>query len=475
MEKDIDAPILFFKHDYGYSQGEKFNLPTAEEKQLFLDFCKGADAVGFSVFSGFFPLAKDLILLLRQNNIGTKIIIGGIHATLAPKECIAHADFVIRGDGEVVIDKLVDIVNGKGNDLEPEENLWLQRPFNEKNILKTYDLDLLPLPDWTDKLNWLIEKNKLYQEDHTKHLVEYMCMTSRGCPFACSYCCNSAFIKLYNGKNNLRQRSVRDVILELRAAKKIFPNLGVIDFSDDVFTLDSAWIKEFAENYKKEINMPFFCLVQPNMTKPEDIKLLRKAGLRAVTIGIQSGSKHILYDVYKRYTPPDKIIEAINTINACGVHVVADLIVDNPYETEETLQETFNLLVQLDKPFHLNMPSLSHLPFTDLTERALKEGVIKPESVEGDSTKSVQNWFDYQDSSSSKMHMFWNSLFRMAGYKMISNSWLKDLSKNKYYRENPDKLRAMSFKMVKFCNLKVFKLHRFSSIHIKHMKVRLGL
>lgn len=473
QSRGIEAPILFFKHDYGYSLGEKFNYPTEIEKQLFIEFCSECDAVGFSVFSGFFPIVKELITLLKERLPRKPIIIGGIHATLAPQQCADVADYVVLGDGEVSLKKIEMVVKGKRPEQTP--NFWTGKDGTVLGLKIYPDLDELPFPDWTDRGNWFIEDNKLFQENHTKHVVEYMCATARGCPFSCSYCANSAFVKLYKGKSNLRQRSVDNVMAELIRAKKIHPNLGVIDFCDDVFTMDSDWVKGFAEKYKQYINLPFFCLVQPNMTKTEDIAVLKNAGLRAVTIGIQSGSKKILYDVYKRYTSPDKIISAINTINNLGVHVVADLIVDNPYDTEETMQETFDLLMHLNKPFHLNMPSLTHLPYTELTERALKEGVIKETMVEGNSTKSVENWFDYQDSKSSKMHTFWNSLFRMAGYKGISNTWLIKLSRDKHYREHPVELRTLSFRLTKFWNSRIFKMHRFSSIHIQHLKVRLGL
>lgn len=460
VHKGIECPILFFKEDYSYVPDNKFNYPTEKEKELLVEFCQGADLIGFNVFSGFYNMTKELVLLIKEK-IGVPVVFGGIHPTLAADECLDIADFIVVGDGEPVVDELIRIAKTK----KIEQNKTTPQLFE--------NLDKLPFPDWTEKLNYKIEFDKLTHEDRTPYLVEYLCMTARGCPFHCTYCCNSKLNSLYPNKKNLRRRSVDDVMDELVQAKKTFPNIGKFDFTDDVFTMDSKWIKEFAPKYKKHINIPFSCLVHPIMTRKRDMVLLKKAGLKSVVIGIQSGSKNMLYNVFRRQTPPKKIIDAVNMLKELKLEVFCDLIIDTPYDTEETMKETFKLLMELIKPFRLQILSLAHLPYTELTERLLKEKKITKEEVEGQSSKSMDEWYMFQKKKSNDLTRYWYNIFMMCGYPMISNNWLEDIVYNKKFKDNIDTLEWLRKKMTGFYDFKLFKLHKINSIHLKHLKVKL--
>ncbi len=78
---------------------------------------------------------------------------------------------------------------------------------------------------------------------------KYGIMTSRGCPYNCSYCFNS-FMHKSRGNNPVRQRSVDNVISELVLAKARYP-LKYITFYDDCFVRDADWTEEFCRRYKK--------------------------------------------------------------------------------------------------------------------------------------------------------------------------------------------------------------------------------
>jgi radical SAM superfamily enzyme YgiQ (UPF0313 family) len=173
---------------------------------------------------------------------------------------------------------------------------------------------------------------------------QYPIMTQRGCPFSCNFCIESVYQDMFGKKNSLLRRSVDVVIEELLAAKK---NLGIthVMFYDDVFTVNPRWLREFAPRYKAEIGLPFWCYTYPTTTRKEDLLLLKDAGLRSLTMGIQSGSEEILHE-FHRPVPKQKAIEAAQIIIECGIECYFDLITKVHFETEEHCRQTFDFLLE---------------------------------------------------------------------------------------------------------------------------------
>jgi radical SAM superfamily enzyme YgiQ (UPF0313 family) len=129
---------------------------------------------------------------------------------------------------------------------------------------------------------------------------------------------------MFGKKGNLRRRSVDIVIEELVQAKR---TLGIksVMFYDDVFTVNPRWLREFAPRYKREVGLPFWCYTYPTTTHKEDLLLLKDAGLKSITMGIQSGSPEML-DVFNRPVAQDKAHEAARIIVECGLDGYFDLI-----------------------------------------------------------------------------------------------------------------------------------------------------
>jgi radical SAM superfamily enzyme YgiQ (UPF0313 family) len=118
----------------------------------------------------------------------------------------------------------------------------------------------------------------------------YKTMLSRGCLFECTYCCNSAFKKLYPNQNHIRKRSLDNVLRELVEVK----NAGRIKFVDDhFFSYTEEEIEDFCKKYKKTTNLPLQVIgVAPATFNRKKLALLVDAGLTYLRIGIQSGSEN---------------------------------------------------------------------------------------------------------------------------------------------------------------------------------------
>ena len=137
-------------------------------------------------------------------------------------------------------------------------------------------------------------------------------MASRGCPYRCTFCFNNFFANLPEEKRGkyVRQRSVEHVMHELLEAKRRY-DLRFVDFEDDVFTVDKAWVYAFLDRYKREIGVPFHCLTHPRYMDEELAQWLADAGCTSIQMGIQSADDSYKYDTVKRYEKTEHVERAL--------------------------------------------------------------------------------------------------------------------------------------------------------------------
>ena len=347
------------------------------------------DLIGISLMSIEFYPAKNLTRLLKRN-FEIPIVWGGVHALIKPEECIKYADYVCTGEGEHVVVSLLDHLNDKAGTLAEIPGLWTN---NNGDIVKQpdaspeMDLDRLPMQEYLPDYFYVFHNNGIYNFSRNEDLFRryalyggtcHMLVSTRGCPFTCSYCGNAAFVKVYGRK--VRERSVSDVIHEMKEVIKN-PYVLYMNFQDDCFfTHNSEWIREFCSEYKKHIKLPFIVRVIPTMIDREKLLLLKDAGLCWIVMGIQSGSDRVNYDVYDRRVKFDSVKAAAEIISETGAAPFYEMIVDNPYETEEDMMTTINAMASLKKPYICSLAHLTFFPGTPLAERANEDSIVEPDA-----------------------------------------------------------------------------------------------
>ncbi|MBF0208858.1 MAG: radical SAM protein [Oligoflexia bacterium] len=244
--------------------------------------------------------------------------------------------------------------------------LWVKKSDGSiaKNemLMLTENLDALPLPDFRNmQSSYVIENEKCRNEEpyYNDSLTHYNFITARGCPFRCDFCSNSIFYPMFKGKGRiLRQRSVDNVIKELKNAKQHFKKLSSVSCNDELFGLDFSWLNEFCEKYKKEIGLSFHCDMHPSYVTEEKIAALAKMGLQTISMGIQSGVERTRLEVFGRNTPDSIILNAATLFKKYKVFPSYDLILDNPLENEEDVRKTLYFMLQLPGRFSLNVSVL---------------------------------------------------------------------------------------------------------------------
>lgn len=349
------------------------------------------DAICFSAMSYEFKMAKDFANILKGHFNGCPVIFGGIHATADPESCLDIADIVVRGEGEDTLLALLQLFqNGTIDNIDQVKSIVFKhngRIVHTSNRGPIHDLNALPYPRHLPDSMFVVHqgrirsvKESIMYKRYARYQGVFLTITSsRGCPFSCNYCCNSLLKSLY-GKSSIRTRSVESVIDEIVKEIHDFDNVLYVNFQDDCFITHSLdWIEEFSREYLKEVNIPFVVRSTPKHINKEKMMYLRKAGLRWLFMGLQTGSDRINREVYGRYATSDDFLKGAKIVSDLKISPWYDVILDNPYETEEDHLETINVLLRTPRPFQLGLFSLDYFPGTQLWQRVLKDKIPIPE------------------------------------------------------------------------------------------------
>ena len=351
--------------------------------------CTDSDLIGISLMTCHFDQAIHMTSFLRER-LQIPIIWGGIHPTVRPVECLQYADMVCVGEGETSLGLLASEMSG-GKRWESLSVPGIQKrdagqalPAAPGPLIMS--LDELPLPDYDLDHQFILYKGtvvKLNSQMLAKCLgYNYRPMFSRGCPYACTYCCNNALNKLYGYKLPLRRRSVENKIKELRAAVELMPQILTVDIGDDSFLSQPLEdVRDFAARYKEEIGLPFKVLSTPSAVSSTKLEALIEAGMHSIAVGIQSSSPRIM-DLYHRKDSMDEILALSARIKQVAqkqkkfISPRYDFILDNPWETEEDVEASIHFCMKLKRPYFLALFALTFYPGTELYEKARAEGII---------------------------------------------------------------------------------------------------
>jgi radical SAM superfamily enzyme YgiQ (UPF0313 family) len=208
-----------------------------------------------------------------------------------------------------------------------------------------------------------------------------MVITSRGCPYSCTYCYNHVYKKLYEGLGRVvRRRSVDHVMQELRAVRA-HRCYRFVRFLDDLFILDPAWVEEFAVAYRRDIGLPFSCMVRANHVTPGIVKNLRDAGCWRVQMGLESGDDYVRNTIFKRSMAEEEIVGAARLLSEAGIKVVTGNIVGAPGSTFEADLKTLRLNMRI-RPAYAGVALLQPYPGTEIYQCAQDMGMLDPASLD---------------------------------------------------------------------------------------------
>jgi radical SAM superfamily enzyme YgiQ (UPF0313 family) len=321
--------------------GHEVGLAIASQEdpiEVALDF--EPDLLGYSVLTGSQRYYFDLNLRIRGalKGKGTLSVFGGPHPTFFP-EMIEEpgVDGICIGEGEGALVDLVETLSNGG--FKPDIPNWWFKSEGEivKNPVRPLvrELGTLPLPD----------RELIYNKHaYTRNAPIKRFMSSRGCPYQCTYCFNHAYYQIYKKERRGNQRPVDCLIEEVMWVRSRWP-LEYVFFIDDLFIISDDWLEELADKWPRKVGLPFFCNVRADILVrwPHKVDLLAKAGAFNVSMGIEAANDRIRNDLLKRHMTRDHIIEAGKLLQEAGIRVTATNILGLPSGTLEDDINTMRL------------------------------------------------------------------------------------------------------------------------------------
>ncbi len=328
------------------------------------------DVLGYSVYTGSQAYYRDLNLRIK-GAVQAVSVFGGPHPTYFP-EFVEEpgVDAVCVGEGEGAMLDLVQALDD-GKPLAGIENWWFKLDGGQiqRNPVRAAenDLDSIAFPD----RELLFEADEFTRQSGIKHFI-----TSRGCPYDCTYCFNHALAEVYRGKGKrLRQMSVDKVIEEVRWVQQRYPMQFVV-FLDDLFIVYESWLQELAAKFPREIGLPFFCNVRANLVTPAKIELLKQAGCASVGMGLETGNPELRNEILKRNMSDEQIIEASNLIRRAGIELLTTNMLGLPGASLGHDLETL-ALNHACKPAYANAFLYQPYPRTELGDYARNGGYVE--------------------------------------------------------------------------------------------------
>jgi len=296
------------------------------------------DLVAITAATNDFEYSCHIASLIKQIK-KIPVIAGGFHPTIAPDEVISKDcfDMICIGEGENSFLELLQKMQ-KNNPIDKIQNLWVKKNGKiiknpQRELIK--NLDSLPFPD-----REIFDYRKYLEWNHGTATF----LSTRGCPFQCTYCINHFLMKMYKGQKYVRFRSIDNLFQEIKQVLEEYKDsIKNIEFYDDTFTLDENRIKEFCQRYPSEIGIPFNINVRVNAINSDLFKELKKAGCIRVSIGIESGDENIRNNILKRDMTNQQIIDTFKAAREAGLKTYSFNMVGIPFETKESIQKTIDL------------------------------------------------------------------------------------------------------------------------------------
>lgn len=318
------------------------------------------DVIGYSLRTGFHRYYLDLNRRLKKQ-FKFLAVFGGPHATFFPEMIDEEGvDAVALGECERSLVDLADRFK-RGAHLETD-NFWFK---TEKGMIKNA---LRPLEVSLDKLSFpdraLLDG---YREIRFAKIHNFI--TSRGCPYDCSYCFNHRLREMYPNQKYIRRRSVDNVIEEIQTVAGKY-DLQRVHFEDDTFNMDKEWLREFAQKYPR---IPFKCNVRANLVDEEAVSLLKQARCISVTFGIEAGNDRIRNEILKRQMSKEQMVDCANLLKKYKINFITENILGNPTSALADDIETLDLNLAC-QPDYANVSLLQPYPKTEVFRIASASG-----------------------------------------------------------------------------------------------------
>ncbi len=271
-----------------------------------------------------------------------KVAVGGPHVSALKEQVLEFSeltDYAVIGEGEQTLLELAQL--GGAAPEQVEGVVWRRSDGSIANNgyrTTALVLDDLPFPAY-EKLAGYPDAYKLPIFNYPK-APNSSCISSRGCPYSCSYCDRSVF------RRTFRYNSADYLYRHLVYLKDRF-GIRHINFYDDQFTFHRGRVEEFCRlMIDRPLGMTFNCAVRAEHVDRELLQLMKAAGCWMVSLGIESGDEELLSQ-HRQNANLDLLAETIRTIKSCGIRTKGLLMMGLPGENEASIRRSMEYVYSL--------------------------------------------------------------------------------------------------------------------------------
>ncbi|HJL16293.1 MAG TPA: radical SAM protein [Sandaracinaceae bacterium LLY-WYZ-13_1] len=334
------------------------------------------DVLAVSAMSRDWPGARALVERLDP---APYVVVGGYHASMAPRDVAACAavDAIGIGEGERPLRALLAALERGERPARSRPGLWVRGPAGFADPVPSGD----PEPDIAALPRWDYE---VFGDVHTglarglntfgPHVDRFLpTRASRGCPFACAYCSAPRWGKTagFEAAGTRNTRPVAELCDELADLRDRYAPEG-FEFWDEHFPVRLAWLRELAREYPRRVGLPFKVEMHPNAASRERLELLVEAGCVLFHCGVEAGDEALRRDVLNRRTRDTRLQQLFDDARELGLETSASLMTALPGETRAQTVETVELLRKL-RPGSFMWSTYQPLPGTPLGDAAVAE------------------------------------------------------------------------------------------------------
>ena len=386
--------------------------------------------IGLSCTTSSFLDGIRIAEMARQAVPGIKTVFGGPHVSALKEQLFENfpaMDFAIIGEGE---ETMADLARSGHDDPASVKGI-IYRAGTEVSFTghrdKGLELDDLPFPAY-EKLAGFPSSYMLPIFNYPK-TPNTSCISSRGCPYACSYCDRSVF------RRSFRYNSATYLYEHLRYLRERF-GIRHINFYDDQFTFNRQRVEEFTGlMIDRPLGMTFNCAIRAEHVDRELLTRMRSAGCWMMSLGIETGDEELLAQ-HRQNADLEQLAHKIRMIKDAGLRTKGLLMMGLPGETEASIRRSMNYVFSLPID-DFNLAKFTPFPGSPIYENIRELGEFEEDWEKMDCMNFL---FITKGMTRERLEMLFNEFYRnhfkrpkvLWGYVTMlwrsPDSWLRFLS-----------------------------------------------
>lgn len=363
----------------------------------------GPDVVGIPCLTTMRHTVFELTKRIKSWRPEIRVVLGGHHATFMYEQILRNypqIDVVCLGESEKTFVELIDTLDGS---IDPQNVPGLAyRRQNQvlttlprKQLQSLDELPVIPYHLFDLDLYNLITPIYKHQEWHGQPLFHYNRMTlvtSRGCPFDCTFCSSSTF-----WGHTCRYIDDRRVVDEIELLYDRY-QIRFFEFLDDLFTVNKKRLEAIcAELRRRGLSIAWTAYARVDSVNRETLSIMKESGCLGVFYGVESGSVRLLKSMHKTFSL-EQIRQAFALTKALGMQAYFLLLAGFPGEDEDSMADTRRLIQEVEPDNIFTGGPLIIYPGTRIYRQALDEGVLDETAWITDHRKDILYTGRYKES-----------------------------------------------------------------------------